>query len=164
MNVRKNIQLKPDEQIVKIVRQYGLVHIWKFLVFAVIILVDFFFMFWLFKQGWWGAIVFAVVLVIIILAGLKWLIVWRNNFFAITNYRIVDCDQQGFFDKHVGETALNKISDVTYRKKGVMQAVFGYGNIALEVANSDTVIVLDKVKNPQKVYRLIIDLIDQGHL
>lgn len=161
MNLIKQLILKDDEEVLKIVRQYALVYFWKAFFVVLLILVDFFFMFWLVSKGWWGSLIFMLVLLIAVFLGARWFVIWYYNIFVITNKRVIDIYQKGIFSRDVSEIMLSKMLDVSYQRKGILQTIFKYGNIYLQVAGNEIKLVIAKIKNPQEVQRILSDYVQE---
>lgn len=158
--IKKN--LKEDEEIIQIVRIYPLIFIIPFTISALLVIAPFFFLFYLFnKLGWIGVIIFFCSLLFGILIALRQIIIYSLNVFVITNQRIIDIDQKGFFDKTVSESTFDKIQDVSYRIKGLFQTVFHYGDIIIQTAGTKANLELSGIKNPQKVQELIAKLVHE---
>lgn len=158
----KQLILKDSEEVLKIVRQYALVYFWKAVFVFILILVDFFFMFWLLNKGWWGSLIFILVLFIAVFLGVRWYIIWHYNVFVITNKRVIDIYQKGIFSRDVSEIMLSKVLDVSYQRKGILQTIFKYGNIYLQVAGNEIKLVIAKIKNPQETQRILSDYVQES--
>lgn len=154
----KLLNLREGEEIVKIIRRYPLTLFFKILLVLVLILLPFFLMFLLFSWGIWGAAIFLIVLFVGIFYGLRIFIIWYYNTSIITNYRVIDFDQQGFFEKTVSGITYDKIQDVSYYQRGICQTLFKYGSVQLQIANTSTKIKLRYVRRPAEVNELILQL------
>jgi len=154
----KLLNLREGEEIVKVIRRYPLTLFFKILLVLVLILLPFFLMFLLFSWGIWGAAIFLIVLFAGIFYGLRIFIIWYYNTSIITNYRVIDFDQQGFFEKTVSGITYDKIQDVSYYQKGICQTLFKYGSVQLQIANTSTKIKLRYVYHPAEVNELILQL------
>lgn len=151
--IRKN--LKEDEGIIEIVRNYPLVFTIPTTIATACIIASFFLLFPLLRQGWWGIIIFFALLGFGIILAVRTFIIYTFNVFVITNQRIIDIDQRGFFDRTVSETTYDKIQDVSFRIKGVSQTMFHYGSVIIQTASSNANIELNHIKDPEKVQQLI---------
>jgi hypothetical protein len=54
---------------------------------------------------------------------------WYYTVFIVTNQRILEVKQKGFFDREVKEWQLSNISNVNYHINGFQAVLFGYGDI-----------------------------------
>ncbi len=150
--------IKPDEGIVEIVRKYPLVFIWPILIGTVFIIAPFFFLYPLWHWSAWGIVIFFVVLAIGVLIELRVWVLYSLNIFIITDERIIDIDQRGFFDQRVSEITYQKIQDVSFRTKGIWQTVLHYGSVVVQTAGEQANIELYGVKNPERVHQAIIEI------
>lgn len=148
--------LKAEELVVMIVRKYPLVFTGSALVTACFIIAPFFLMVPLVRWGLPGIIIFIVALGVGLFLGARIGYVYTFNVFVITEDRIIDLDQRGFFDRTVSETTYEKIQDVSIRIKGIMQTLFHYGSIIIQTAGNQANIELHGVKNPEHVQQSII--------
>lgn len=155
------IQLKEQERIVTIVRRYGLTYFWHGFLVAVILSVSFFFMFWLFAHGWWGQMLFVLGVFVGLFILFRTLFLWRSNQLIITTHRVVDIDQNGFFDKTISEVPYDKIEDVFGRIKGVFGTIFRYGELNIQTGAGKVQIALNKIKQPVFLQQQINELCDR---
>jgi len=148
--------LKEEEEIIDIVRNYPLVFAVPITISVIFIIAPFFLLFKLFGYGWWGVLLFFILLVFGIIYGSRQFIMYSFNLFVITNQRIIDIDQRGFFDRTVSETTYDKIQDVSFRIKGIMQTMFHYGSVIIQTASTNANIELNHIKNPERIQQLIV--------
>ncbi|MFA6098564.1 MAG: PH domain-containing protein [Patescibacteria group bacterium] len=150
--------LKENEEPVAVIRKFWLVFLGRILLSMIFIIAPFFFLYPLLKWSNWGLLVFAAISVFGIMIALRTFIVYSFNVFIITNQRIIDIDQRGFFDRTVSETTYNKIQDVSFRIKGVMQTLYHYGSIIVQTAGAQANIELSGIKDPERIQQTIIEL------
>jgi len=155
--VRK-VNLKPGEETVKIVRHYGLTFCPQIFAVFLLLTLPFFFLFPLFKLGYWGVSLFSFLLILGVVFGLRTLFIWYYNAFVITKQRIIDIDQRGFFERVVSEAPLEKIQDVSYRIKGIFQTLLRYGSVRVQTAGATAELELHNIKDPEKIQELIANL------
>lgn len=153
-NYSKNFD--KGEEMIAVVRRHPLTMAGSFIFLVPIILIDFFFLTWLFAQGWWGIMIFSLVIFVCFYFFLKTYIIWSKNKFVITNMRVIDIDQHGFFHKVVSECNYDKIQDVSYSIKGLFSTIFHFGNIQIQTAGNTANLELRYLKNPEKIQELII--------
>lgn len=154
--IRKN--LKVDEELITIIRKYPIIFIVPSIISILFIIAPFFFLYPLFHWGPWGVFIFFMVLLLGLLLGLRVFIIYSLNVFVVTNQRIIDIDQAGFFDRTVSETTYSKIQDVSFRIKGIAQTIWHYGSIIIQTAGSQANIELYGVKDPEKIQQLISEV------
>ena len=149
--------LKEDEEVIRIVRIYPLALINQIVVSLFFILLAFFLMFILFRQGTWGIILFSLLLAFGVIYGVRQWIIWSLNGIVVTSKRIIDFDQKGFFDRTVSESSLDKIQDVSYEIKGPSQTMLNYGSVKLQTASTTPVLEIHRVHQPHKLQQLITE-------
>ncbi len=75
---------------------------------------------------------------------------WYFSIFIVTDQRLRQVTQKGFFGKSVIDLGLSKIQNISYNVPGFNAAVFGFGTIVVQTYVGD--LVLDKVEHPGKIY------------
>jgi len=149
--------LNEGEDLVKIIHRHPITMAGALIAASFFIILDFFFITLLFAQGWWGiGIFFALLIFILILVWRTW-IIWAKNTFIVTNKRVIDVDQHGFFSKTVSECNYDKIQDVSYSIKGLLATLFHFGSIKIQTAGNVANLELDYLKDPAFVQELITD-------
>lgn len=84
---------------------------------------------------------------------------WYFSYFLVTNQRLRQVKQEGFFRKEVVDLGLDKILTIKYRT-GVLGGIFGYGTLTLQTQVGETVITM--VRKPQKIYNILQDLANKA--
>ncbi len=154
--------VKGDERLVQIVRRYWLTLTTPILASIVLIVAPFFFLVPLFRLGTKGVAGFTALLILGILWMVRTLMVYSLNVFILTDMRIIDVDQRGFFNRSVSECLYRNIQDVSIRVKGLAATMFHYGNIIIQTAGSASNVELEGVKDPQKVQEVISRLVEES--
>ncbi len=77
----------------------------------------------------------------------------------VTNRRIVDSLQSGFFNRRIAELHLEKIQDVSYKVEGLIPTFFNYGTVEIQTAGTEHKFFFDQIPNPQGVKDVIMELI-----
>lgn len=85
--------------------------------------------------------------------------VWYFNIGLVTNKRVIDLDVSGILYKHVSETRLNLIEDVTYTQVGSIRSIFNYGDIFIQTAGAHPNFEFDRAPEPAKIVRIVADMI-----
>ena len=75
---------------------------------------------------------------------------WYFSIFVVTNMRLRQVTQKGFFNKSVIDVGISKIQNVSYNVPGFSAAMLGYGNLVVQTYVGD--LVLDKIHHPSKIY------------
>ncbi len=83
------------------------------------------------------------------------------NIHIITNERIVDIDQPALLKHTVSELHLNQMQDVTAEVHGLLENIFNYGDVYIQTAGETERFVFNKIPNPTKVTKIILDLYEQ---
>ena len=105
-----------------------------------------------------GAPIVVASIAIGVIYGLRLLVLWYWNAFVITNQRIMDIDQQGFFERMVSVAPLERIQDVSYAIRGFWGTVFRFGMLGIQTAGTATNLELQHVYDPKEVHHLITEL------
>lgn len=101
--------------------------------------------------------------------SIYYLVWWYGLFYAITMYlldiwivtdhRIVDSQQFGFFKRSVAELNLSKIQDITVAVTGPIATFFDYGNLEIQTAGAENRFLFEQIPHPKQVK----DMIMQAH-
>ncbi|MBI4256935.1 PH domain-containing protein [Candidatus Uhrbacteria bacterium] len=162
MDVPTHIELKPREEVLEVIRATVLPKLWVFGLTSIWTVLPFFFLFPLWRQGTGGIVVFLVWLVsgILLLWRHYWL--WMRTVFLVTDLRVVDYDQRGFFFREVADARFEQIDEVSVQVKGIMATLFGYGTLRLKLQGAAADMEIERVKRPEHLADLINDLRNQS--
>ncbi len=83
------------------------------------------------------------------------------NFHVITNERIVDIEQKSLLHHTISELHLEQIQDVTAEVHGLLENILDYGDVFIQTAGETNRFKFDKIPNPTKVTKLVLDLYEQ---
>ena len=75
---------------------------------------------------------------------------WYYSIFVVTNQRIQQTSQSGFFGRSVIDLSLSKIQNISYTIPGFSGEIFGFGTIVLQTYVGD--MIIDKVEHPNKIF------------
>lgn len=84
-------------------------------------------------------------------------IMWYYSIFIVTNQRLIQITQKGFFSKSVVDIGLSKIQSTNYEVKGVQATLLGFGTIMIQTYMGD--LVVHEVHHPAEVIRKINDVL-----
>ena len=84
-------------------------------------------------------------------------IMWYFTIYLVTNQRIRQITQRGFFGKDVVELRLSKIQNISYNIPGFSGEVFGFGTIVIQTFVGD--LVIRNVEHPEKTYNKLQDAV-----
>ena len=82
---------------------------------------------------------------------------WYFTIYLVTNQRIRQVTQKGFFGKDVVELRLSKIQNISYNIPGFTGEVFGFGTIVIQTFVGD--LVIRYVEHPEKTYNKLQDAV-----
>ena len=159
------IDLSPDEKIVLKVRRHKLVLIFEtlFLVFFVILPPLLFFVSErvVAIRGNDLALFFSVYSAILLIAWMIFFIIWTNYYLdvlIVTDKRIVDIEQKGFFYREISTVRIENIEDITVSVSGVLATFIDYGTLRIQTAAEAREFIIRDVPMPNKVKSTIYDL------
>ncbi len=87
-------------------------------------------------------------------------IMWYFTVYIVSDQRIRQVTQHGFFGKDVVELRLSKIQNISYNIPGLSGELFGYGTIVIQTIVGD--LVIHKVEHPAKVYNRLQDAVSDA--
>lgn len=94
-------------------------------------------------------------------------ILWLDYYldaWIVTNERIINIEQRGFFMRNISELKLTKIQDVTSEIIGVIPSLLNYGNIYVQTAAEKERFTFIQIPNPNKVKNAIVQLQEKERL
>ena len=102
----------------------------------------------LFFSAWW-------LLIIWHLAFARWTD-YYYDIWIITNWRIIDIDQQGFFKRNVATLlTLDHIEDIETESAGIIASLLNFGHVQVETAAAERAFNINDVANPFGVEQTI---------
>jgi uncharacterized membrane protein YdbT with pleckstrin-like domain len=102
----------------------------------------------------WPWYIFGVGFILMFLIiGYRW-ITWYYSIFIITNERLIQIRQKGFFNRGVTDISHNKIQSVNYEVKGLLATSFHFGTIVVQTYVGD--LVLKYIHHPEDVQQLLV--------
>ncbi|NCU38009.1 PH domain-containing protein [Candidatus Saccharibacteria bacterium] len=91
---------------------------------------------------------------------LYYFLMWRYTYFIVTNQRIRQVTQHGFFGTDVVELNLAKIQNISYNIPGFSGEVFKFGTIVIQTFVGD--LVIHNAEHPAKTYNRLQDAVNQA--
>lgn len=94
-------------------------------------------------------------------AVILWMVIfyiWTDYYldvWIITDERIIDIEQRGFFHREVSSLRLDRIQDVTITVNGIIPTMIGYGNVHVQTAGADRNFIIPKASHPETVKKWI---------
>lgn len=156
--------LKPHEEVLEIIHTSLIPSAPRFILFIIWLLISFFFLFPLFREGVGGALVFFGLLISGMILFFRQYTRWSGTVLILTDKRVVDIEQRGFFDRVVTEATYGQIDEASYRIKGFLATVFRYGTIRLLLNGSSADIEFARIFRPSRVHNLINDLREENRV
>lgn len=109
---------------------------------------------------------FALSLYVLSLAGLflwmRFFSAWSDHWldaWVITNKRIIDIEQKGFFSREVSSFPLDRIQDVTCDVTGFIATWLHYGDVRIQTASISQDLIMRQVGFPEDVKEHVISLL-----
>lgn len=158
----------PDEKIIKVVRRDLFILMKKIGLFALLIVLPL--GFFLMAINTFPNLVAGQISLplIIISASAYYLFIWLLFFFSfidyyldvwlITNERIIDIQQKGFFSRVISEQRLYRVQDVTSEAHGFFPTILKYGEVYIQTAGAKQRFLFHEVPDPEGVRNTIIKL------
>lgn len=110
----------------------------------------------------WGGFAYSVWFFIL---WMIFFIEWTDyylDFWVITNRRIVDAEQIGFFRRQVVSLGYEQIQDITVETKGFIRTIFNFGTLHIQTAGERNDIVISDAHFPEDARSLILKLQEQS--
>jgi len=161
----------PGERIIKNVRRDLFILFQKVLFFIVLFLIPVIVVWMIFS--FYPSLRFGEITRPLIVLGSSayYLFVWLFFFFTfidyyldvwiVTNRRIINIEQQGFFARRVSEHKLFRIQDVTSEVEGVFPTILKYGSVYIQTAGTKRNFHFEQVPHPDKIKDIIIELVQR---
>ena len=107
--------------------------------------------------------------VLFFIASVWYLFLWSSAFYLITLYtldvwiitdrRIIDSAQKGFFHRKVSELHISRIQDVSVTTQGVLQTFLKFGDLQIQTAGTEERFKFIQIANPEGVKDTIMKLV-----
>lgn len=80
------------------------------------------------------------------------------DIWVITDRRIIDVQQNGFFSRKISEQMLSKIQDISSDTSGFWPTVWKYGDLTVQTAAEQNKFFFEEIPDPEGVRDLLIRL------
>lgn len=96
--------------------------------------------------------------------GFLWIgsfVAWSDYYLDIwilTDQRIIDVEQKGFFHRVVSEVDLKRVQDISSSVTGLIPSFFGFGNIMIQTAAEMNKFTMENIPHPVTIRRQITEL------
>lgn len=90
--------------------------------------------------------------------------IWTDFYldvWVITNKRIFDIEQIGFFQREVSILRMDRVQDITTNVRGIFPTFFNFGEIHVQTAGSDREFIMRGAPAPTTLKQLVSSLQDQ---
>ena len=87
-------------------------------------------------------------------------LMWYYTYYIVTNQRIRQITQKGFFGKDVVELKLSKIQNMSYNIPGFSGEIFKFGTIIIQTFVGD--LVIHNVEHPDEIYNKLQDAVEDS--
>lgn len=165
----KEFELEPGEHVVRQMRKHWFVFLAELLPYAILAVLPLAIPAFMRVAGplaqYADAIVWSDPVVRVVL-GAWWLMIWVAafntftryflNLWVLTNERIVDIKQRGFFNREVSSLLLNRVQDVTIDTEGLMPSLLDFGDIHVQSAGASERFVMRGIPLPMQMRDLIL--------
>ena len=81
------------------------------------------------------------------------------SIFIVTDQRLRQITQKGFFNRSVIDLGLSKIQNISYNVPGFSASIFGFGTLVVQTYVGD--LYLEKIEKPAKIYNDLTTAIKQ---
>jgi len=85
-------------------------------------------------------------------------ILWYFTIYIVTDQRIRQVTQRGFFGKDVIELRLSKVQNISYNILGFSGEIFKFGTIVIQTFVGD--LVIHNVEHPDEIYNKLQDAVN----
>ena len=102
------------------------------------------------------------------------MLLWQLLFYSLTMYaldvwiitdrRIIDSTQRGFFDRSVSELHFERIQDISVVTSGFFQTFFNFGDLEIQTAGTESKFKFLQIPNPAEVKNQIMSHVSQNVL
>jgi len=108
------------------------------------------------------------------LSGLYFFILWNAAFYnlmiyalntvIVTNKRVIENEQKGFFKYNLNELKLYNIQDISIKVYGIFAAILNYGDIEIETAGAEQdKFYFNALPRPRTIKTTIMNMVSRFH-
>ena len=87
-------------------------------------------------------------------------LMWRYTYYIVTDQRIRQVTQKGFFGTDVVELSLAKIQNISYNIPGFSGEVFHFGTIVIQTFVGE--LIIRNVDQPEQIYNQLQDAVSEA--
>lgn len=158
---------REDEKIILIIKKYWFILFWPFVkgiffvLFALVLIYIKSIGFYIFNSGPIAFLYLAWIVFWVSFIAYEYLN-WHRDKFIITDHRIINIDQKSLFKRKVSELELDKIQDVSHEIKGMFATALNFGDVILQSAGSDSIVLVDIAK-PAEMQDIVVKLVKEAN-
>jgi hypothetical protein len=86
-------------------------------------------------------------------------ITWYFSVFIVTDKRLIQITQKGFFHKSVVDIRLNQIQMVNYQVSGLQETLLGFGTLMMQTFVGN--LVIHNIAHPAKIQKKLLEILRQ---
>lgn len=165
------IKLKPGEQVKIKVRKHVFILFEHVAVLGIIFIAPFLLFIFItsdtISAGVSETIFTAITPALFIFIGAAWsLFIWMKlaaiwtdyhlDMWVVTDSRVIDVEQKGFFHREIATLQVEQIQDVTVEIKGIFSTILNFGTIRVQTAAASREFTIRGIPNPKRVKEIIL--------
>ncbi|GAC1373274.1 MAG: hypothetical protein NVSMB39_7560 [Candidatus Saccharimonadales bacterium] len=101
-------------------------------------------------------LMWALILIVFAAWFYRW-VGWYYTIYIVTDRRILEIKQKGFFNRRVDEWQLDNVSNVNYHVNGFQAVLFGYGDITARTYVGD--LVMKTIHKPAEIHGQLVEAV-----
>ncbi len=106
----------------------------------------------------WGVFIYSLwALILWIVLFIEWTDYYLD-IWILTDKRIIDVEQIGFFHREVTSFAYSQIQDITVETRGILETFLKFGTLHIQTAGHNRNIIINDAHNPEEARALILNL------
>ena len=102
----------------------------------------------IFYLSWWFGVFYAVTMYLL-------------DIWMVTDHRVIDSEQHGFFRRTVAELHLSKIQDISVEIRGIIPTFLDYGDLEIQTAGTSEKFFFKQIPHPNEVKDIIMEAHNQ---
>jgi uncharacterized membrane protein YdbT with pleckstrin-like domain len=145
---------RPDEKVFNVVRRHPVVFFWPLLQATLALAIGIIILIYLGFGNIFYIVGGLAILFIFAVISKIWF-VYSNSFCLITDQRVINVDQLGFFNRQITETEFSKIQDVTNSTNGMIGTALNVGKVEIQTAGKENKLTIRHIPDPYQVQQEI---------
>ena len=157
------LHLEKEEVLHGVFRKHVATLVVPLILATLCIVIPFFFLFPLFRNGILGISVFSLSVLIGISVAMRAMYLWDARACVLTDRRLVLVRQEQLFSRVVTEVTYSTLRDVSWEWQGMWEHLFRMGSVQIRSTSQDLPIHLDQIPHPQDVAELLREFLPKTH-